>query len=327
MKLFAGGRTNGIFAIVLILLFILSGCGNKTVSDEKLTEVDLQEIIQFPDGMDEGWLVTQYGHADGAQYMFYTIEDKDGHVILIDGGHNEGREVEDVKTVIKQHNNHVDAWIITHMHPDHAGAFNTIMTADKEITVDNIYTIDVNDARYRETARDYDGIEVYDSFIKVINEIDKTKTNVNYVHEGDTLDCIGLEIDILHSWDESTDKLEKNLMNNGSMVFLVKGIKETILFLSDAEDETEEDLYKAHSKEVSKANYIQLAHHGNWGMTIDFYMNTNPQIVFFNAPDFIFQPKVSGKKEYDASILKTYFENNEVEVYTMHTAPNMIILR
>ena len=63
--------------------------------------------------------IPEYARASGNQTMFYTIEDKNNHLILIDGGWTS--DAGQVWKVIEEHNTIVDLWIITH--PDHMGAF------------------------------------------------------------------------------------------------------------------------------------------------------------------------------------------------------------
>lgn len=68
-------------------------------------------------------VITQYGNDSRTetQYSFWTIENKDSFT-LIDGGVLAEANV--VETVIREHDNHVDNWIITHPHPYHMEAFN-----------------------------------------------------------------------------------------------------------------------------------------------------------------------------------------------------------
>ena len=55
--------------------------------------------------------------------------------MLIDGGHT--TDADEVREVIKEHGNHVAAWILTHPHPDHVGAFNEIMKNDENHEITN----------------------------------------------------------------------------------------------------------------------------------------------------------------------------------------------
>ena len=85
---------------------------------------------------EEIYTITQYGDYEDRQHMFYTIEDSKKNLIIIDGGWDS--EADTVREVISQYNNHVSAWIITHPHPDHAGAFNVIAAEPGDIVIDEI---------------------------------------------------------------------------------------------------------------------------------------------------------------------------------------------
>lgn len=315
----------------LAVLFCMAGCKDNSFTDkttnDDTTITELQNDVSGEKTDDTSkWTITQYGQAEGSQFSLYTIEDELGNVVIIDGGRASEPELSIVKEIIAKHNNHVAAWIITHMHPDHVGAFNSVMSDLGDIIVDNIYTIKVNDSRYRETAKESDGIEAYDNFLNVISNVDESKTKINYVKENDEFNVIGLKIIVLNSWNEDTDMLESNLMNNGAMVFLAEGDKQSMLFLADAEEIIEEKLYNNHSKEIENADYIQLAHHGNWGMTTAFYDHTFPDAVFSDAADFMFgQSPV--KREYDAAELIKYFEERNIKIYMLKDAPNSIVIQ
>ena len=335
----------------LVVLFCMAGCKDISFADITINEdtsiTELQNVVSddtsddmsdyTPDdsaddtsdgasGDTSKWTITQYGQADGAQFSLYTIEDESGNLVIIDGGRASEPELSIVKEIIAKHNNHVAAWIVTHMHPDHVGAFNSVMSDLGDIKVDSIYTIKVNDSRYRETAKESDGIEAYDEFLNVISNVDESKTKIHYVTENDKFNVMGLEIYVLNSWNEDTDMLESNLMNNGAMVFLAKGDKKSMLFLADAEEIIEEKLYNNHPKEIENADFIQLAHHGNWGMTTAFYDHTSPDAVFSDAADFMFgQSPV--KREYDAVELINYFEERNIKIYMLKDAPNSIVIQ
>lgn len=62
------------------------------------------------------WTVTSYAPANGNQGTFYTITDQNNHLVIVDGGYDS--DAQQVLNILKQHNYHADAWIITHAHPD-----------------------------------------------------------------------------------------------------------------------------------------------------------------------------------------------------------------
>ena len=279
-------------SLLIIICVILLGCTKK--EEEK------------------SYTITQYGDYETDQQMFYTIEDNNNNLIIIDGGWD--YNADNVRQIIAQHDNHVTAWIITHPHPDHAGAFNVIAENPDGIVIDDIYSTDVHYDRYKETAQWYDVFEVCEKYMELISGMD----NVHMVNEGDTFYALGLTFDVIHAWDDRVDKFNVNICNNGSMCFIVSGSEDKMLFCADTQEQVEEDIVSRHKDELD-VDYIQLGHHGNWGMTTAFYDNINPKAVFFDASRFIFETE-----GYDAPVLKKYFEDRGVDVYTYETQPNVI---
>ncbi len=259
--------------------------------------------------------ITRYGNASGGQLMCYTIEDQNGNLAIIDGGYKSDAAM--LREIIRKHNDHVSAWIITHPHPDHVGALNAILSAPGNIRIDQIYTVPVNDERYRETAQSYDRFDVYETFRNLTKNVD----NISYVSENEEFDLLGLHMKVLHAWDETTDELSVDLCNNGSMVFVLEGKQEKMLFLSDMQSEAEGYLLERHKDEL-QTDYVQASHHGNWGATLSFYGALSPRTVFMDAPDWLLRENAG----YDAHILKGFFESRGIPVLTFSSAPNVIRL-
>ncbi|MCI8550460.1 MAG: MBL fold metallo-hydrolase [Lachnospiraceae bacterium] len=280
-----------------LLLLVISGCG-------------------LPGKKPEGWTITQYGNPDGNQLMCYTIEDKNKNLAIIDGGYDVDADA--LREIIKQHGNHVSAWVVTHPHPDHAGAFNAIMAEPGEIQVDVVYTVEVHHDRYQETAQEYDRFDVYETFLRLTENME----NLKYVYEDDEFDLLGLHAKVLHTWDDNTDELDVNLCNNGSMMFVLSGEKEKMLFCADVENEMEGFIMERHMDELN-VDYVQTGHHGNWGPTLEFYDCMSPKGVFMDAPNVLIETTDAA---YDAHILKDYFEKKGADVYSFSTAPNAITI-
>lgn len=294
---------NGINRLILTMLMAVVLCGCRVNTTQQTQTVK-----------ESCWSVTQHGQNEGNQSSFYSITNDNNELILIDGGYD--YDSQRVREIIEMHGNRVAAWIISHPHPDHVGAFNSIMENPGEIVVDQIYTIEVNEERYYETAEEYDQISVYEKF----RDLTKDWTNVTYVRENDEWDVSGLHFKALHVWNEETDELDSNLCNKGSMVFVMSGNKEKMLFCSDLESDAQDPVLERHKEELN-VDYVQLGHHGNWGPSIEFYEGISPKAVFFDAPDWLVNMR---ENIYDAYELKDYFQEKNVTIYSFGTAPNTI---
>ena len=269
------------------------------------------------------WTVTQYaGSGDGLQSMFYSITDTAGHLVVIDGGWEQDEP--SVRQLLQAYGNHVDAWIITHAHPDHVGALNAILAdnengTDQKVDIDTIYTVEVNRERYEATAKDYDVVSSYEDFISHTEKL----SNVVYLKDKDTLDLIGLHMKVLNSWNEKVDAMENNLLNNGSLMFRISGEQNSMLFCADVQSQMENDILAEHQGEIS-SDYVQLGHHGNWGLTMNFYNQVNPKAVFFDAPS----PVIDNEQgTYDGYQLRNDLAARGCTIFRWGSAPNAVVLR
>ena len=265
------------------------------------------------------WTLTQYGSDTGPQKMFYTITDRRGRLVVVDGGWEE--DAGDVADVIRSLGGHVAAWIITHPHPDHVGAFNSIMAhlGDSGIRLDHVYTVGVREERYRETAKPYDDYGAFEKFKIHCENLGET---VSFLSENDELDLIGLRMKVLSAWDERVDQFENNECNNGSMMFRLDGRKNSMLFCADVQKEMEEYIIPAHKDEL-KADVVQLGHHGNWGLTQEFYDIVSPSAAFFDAPASVIDVTDAS---FDGWQLRDALLDRGVTLYRYATAPNRIVL-
>lgn len=252
------------------------------------------------------WKITQYGGTK-SQRMFYTITDSKNRLVIIDGGYK--GNADEVKNIIKKHNNHVYAWIITHPHPDHAGAFNQVMKTNKKkrIKIDKIYSVKYNYNRYKETAQSFDDFETCTAFDKIL----KKQKKVNYLSEGDTFKLLGLDIKVFSAWNENTDKFNSHLCNLGSLMFKVSGSSKSMLFCADTQSEIEDSIIEKYGDEL-EADYVQCGHHGNWGLTTKFYDVVSPKVAFMDAPDSIVN---NNNGKYDGYVLYNYFKQKGIKIY------------
>ena len=226
-------------------------------------------------------MITQFQDTTGSQGMFYTIEN-DGKLIVIDGG-NPGN-AEYVSQVIEQFGGHVDAWILSHPHPDHIGAFNELyeMLQDK---VDAIYTPAFDYDAYLAKSQPWDEFEYYEKYLKLTKDSDK----VHYVHAGEVYTVCGLQIKVISAYEDYVDARSRDLCNDGSMLFKVTHRKESMLFCSDVGISLS-DLMLAEYGEELKSEYLQMGHHGYGGLSDAFYTMVAPRTAFFDAPEWLMHP-------------------------------------
>lgn len=268
--------------------------------------------------------ITQYADTTGMQAMFYTIESNRGDLIVIDGG-NAGN-ADYVKEIIRKKGGHVDAWILTHPHPDHITSFLNIYEDLQGIQIHHVYTIqlpDMETLKKNASWEDYSDLERFRSL---------DIPGLEYLHKGDRIHVLGLELEVLSAYDETIDKLSNDLMNDGSLLFRVKGREESMLFCADvgsAGGRTDkvrkrmtEYLVETYGDSL-KSDYVQMAHHGFQGLGREFYEKVDPKAAFFDAPYWL----MNGESEFSSKEKEDMILDMGKTVYSYYTAPNQILLK
>ena len=101
------------------------------------------EVTEAPEDTGAVWTLTQHADTSGLQCMFYTLHnEEDGYLIVIDGGNPENEA--HVRDVIRENGGVVNAWFVTHFHKDHASVFNAVYADPGDISIENVYTTNLD---------------------------------------------------------------------------------------------------------------------------------------------------------------------------------------
>ena len=268
-------------------------------------------------------IVTQFGKDDyDKPSMFYTIDDQKGHFVIVDGGNSD--EYEDVLSQIKLYGGTVDAWILTHPHDDHIGAFNEIYKNCKdEIEVKKIYAIDIDSEYYHEVANEWDAIEYFDDFEEIVT-VNKLLDDgiLEYVKDGSTYTVGEMSFKVYNTFNKkSYDITTGSPPNAASMVFELFGKNESILFLGDLEQESADIIYNKYKDELN-ATYVQAAHHGQ-NLDSTFYDKIETNGVFVDAPEWLRQKDDDMHTAYENI---KYFDEKEWKIMKYDTTPNIVLI-
>ena len=120
----------------------------------------------------------------------------------------------------RQHGNHVNAWILSHPHQDHAGAFNQIYASPDGITIDAIYDNGFDYDFIEAAGEPYDDITVMETY----HTLTQDASNVTHLHRGDVLSICGLTFSVLNAYDDTVLQNvgdEKDYQNNASLLLKV----------------------------------------------------------------------------------------------------------
>ncbi len=301
-----------LFSALLCFLFLLSllpGAFASTVKRDSLGQAyDLST----------DYLVTQYADATGQHGCFYTIENESSFLIF-DGGWAGNADA--VRDVIAAHGNHVSAWIISHPHQDHAGAFNVIMADPGEIVVDEIYDNGFDYDFIEASGEPYDDLAIMETFHALTQDV----PYVTHLKRGDSLTVCGLTFDVYNAYDDvvlANVGGEKDYQNNASLLLRIRNQEDSILFCSDIKYDMNAFLSANLTPEMLSSTYVQLGHHGNWSLDEDFYARTGAGVFFLDAPS-----NISDNPDFPASTLKADLLAQNKTVLDYSTAPHSVVLK
>lgn len=219
------------------------------------------------------------------QMMSYLLRADDGSLIVIDGGNTGDADylVERIKAA--RPDGRVAAWFLSHLHSDHVDALCKIMNEKTEgVSVDCVYFNFPPYEWFEKTASDGEQKEARHFFDALPNfpKTDVPKPGQTWTFGSVTVEC-------LNDFDPSQTA---NPVNNASIVFRVTTPKTSILFLGDLGVEGGERVARLVAPEKLKADYLQMAHHGQNGVNRDFYALVQPTVCLWPTPDWLWNNNI-----------------------------------
>lgn len=219
------------------------------------------------------------------QMNCYVIETRAG-IVVIDGG-NAG-DAPYLKGFLGALGDHVSHWFISHPHSDHLDAVTAILRDPGRLKVDAIH----GSFPAREWIARYEP----DAEITLVsfNEVVRDRSLPYREHEpGETISFGGLRFEIL---GVKNPELTANPINNSSVVMRMTGGGKTVLFTGDLGVEGGDKLLKSRFRDKLRADWVQMAHHGQNGVTEEFYRAVKPSVCLWPTPDWLWDNDNGGGK-------------------------------
>ena len=215
--------------------------------------------------------------------MFGGIICSGDKTVVIDGG-TEADGVQLANMLKDKADGFVDAWFFTHPHHDHIGAFLHVCENNPEIQIDQIYHKfpDIDDLIEYGT-RSQNEIDLWKRLFALLNE--EMSDRVNVLKKGDIFSFDEMKVNILRVYNSD---ITSNFINNSSTVYRIDSKDKRVLILGDLGVEGGEEVMKNCSSESLYADYTQLAHHGQWGVTEEFYQYIKPRACLWASPDWLY---------------------------------------
>ena len=242
--------------------------------------------------------------------MGYVIRLEDGSFIIVDGGYETETHAKNLYDVLVKQSEGRDiviaAWIFTHAHSDHAGAFKSFTSLyGSEVTVESfIYNFPTDEAA--EACGDTPNVDaISNAMAKYVG----AKTVI--AHAGQVHRIRNAVVNILYTYDMMMPYKMVDY-NATSVVFNVELEGSTVLFLGDAGGESDNVdgemsyMMRIYSAETLGADIVQAAHHG-----VDKHDKIKSFYALIGA-DYVFIPaanryvKISGDKYMDIQSRSAY---------------------
>ncbi len=194
----------------------------------------------------------------------FILKTREGKIIVIDGGHTQElpRLIECLKTVSGEEVPTVTAWLFSHLHGDHYGAYLRLCNEEEwrdKIIVKDMYCNFLGREFCSEIS--CEAGPGYTPVWDALMSSDKTLgANIHIVEKGDIIAVDEIEFEVIHVPDiEFGPKMN---MNDSSVVYKMTYDKgQTIMFLGDAEWVCDNDLV-ANCADKLKSDVVQVGHHG-----------------------------------------------------------------
>ncbi len=218
------------------------------------------------------------GHTTDSQ-MFGAVIQTKTKTIVFDGGTT--GDYEQLADFLRSNAaSHVDAWFFTHPHHDHIGSFHAISKYAPDITVDVIYHCFPTLEQLKKA-----GVrsEIEEKMWIAASEWGQ-KYNVHQLSRDDHFYFDDVIIRVLRIFNPD---ISRNYVNNSSTVYRIEGPQKSILILGDLGAEGGNELMNICSIELLRADYTQMAHHGQNGVSREFYAHIRAKGCLWASPQWL----------------------------------------
>ena len=249
--------------------------------------------------------------------MCYIVTLADGRFIIFDGGYGyyssgdeekESADADNIYAFLKENDKlkgeklKIAAWIFTHPHADHFGAFlkfNKLYKNDAEIE----YFIfnDGDPSTYSEEYQPNDFLRY--RIPKIIKE-DYAGSKIIKPHVGQALDFCDVRLTPLFTQELCAPSIKPS-PNDASLVLLLEANGTKILFTADADTVISDALVSIYGS-LLKCDIMQVNHHGYSGATIELYDAVAPSYTLWTTSQAAFNMRITGKKyEYIGNAVRS----------------------
>ena len=227
-----------------------------------------------------GGILSQLANRSRTQMMSYIIDCPEGGTIVIDGGMYCKEDADELYRQIEARGKRVDLWFFTHCHMDHYGAWLKLMEEGR-------FDFDVKalcfcfpDKAWMLTKEDREYTEKFYAALKTYS------LPVVTPRAGDVFFCGGISVEVLN---EPIAYENYPSINPTSIILRMNFPKKSVLFLGDFDRWAEKDYREHFSIEKLRCDIVQMAHHGQGGVSREFYAHIAPKYCLYPTPAWLWE--------------------------------------
>ncbi len=230
-------------------------------------------------------MIYQLNSVTGTQMNSYIVTTAGGRVIVLDGGFRE--DAENLLTHLRQLTGeampHVDAWILSHPHLDHISCFNEVVERHwDEVRISRVM-YNFPSVQYGEREAQWGSTDR--AHREFMQNLPRFADRVEILYGFDEYDIGEAHLEVLYS---PSCEIQCNYINNASVILRLTLGGRRVLFTGDAGVEAGDKclaLYAGTDK--LRADYVQMAHHGQAGVEKRFYEAVAPVGCFWPTPKWL----------------------------------------
>ena len=250
-----------------------------------------------------------------ASGMSYVVTLEDGRYVVFDGGYriknSSKKDANILYNYMKSNNKRKDgkiviaAWIFTHDHSDHHGAFTDFAIDYSSKTELQYYVQNFGDkSRYNQQPSGWLNTGIPGDLIA--NYYKNAKKIVP--HTGQKLTFCNTTFEIMSS-QESHVPNKMEWVNDASLIIRMNANGVKALFLADAEAQTTKLLLNMYGSTL-KSDIMQIAHHGYSGGSVDLYKKIDPDWSLWPTNQASFNQRAPGGGNGNAQTQNKWAYNN-----------------
>ncbi len=244
------------------------------------------------------------------QMMSFLLETRGGKLIVVDGGRWE--DGNHLMELIREKGGQVAAWFLTHAHTDHVGALiNLLQTeadgTDTGIEVEHIY-YNFADMDWYMT-HELGDLGTAGTIMSLLDTLPRER--LHKVERGQVISVDDVTVTVMNDrYEPGPDEVGERDGNDAGIAYRMVVNDVSILFLGDLQTIGGDLLLEQAGADALKSDMVQMAHHGQHGVSEAVYQAISPRICLWPTPDWLWENEDGS---YETSQTKEWMRKLGVE--------------